>query len=80
VTALVWSSDAATVFYLRHTTPREWAELTSVGVHGGAETVHGLVGPYERDFVISMDVSPRGEIVYAMHREGPHELWLANLR
>ena len=80
VTALAWSSDATRVFFLRHTTPREWAELTSVGVHGGAETVHGRVGPFERDFVISMDVSPRDEIVYAMHREGPHELWLANLR
>ena len=80
VTALAWSSDATRVFFLRHTTPREWAELTSVGVHGGAETVHGLVGPFERDFVISMDMSPRDEIVYAMHREGPHELWLAHLR
>ena len=60
--------------------PREWAELTSVGVDGGAETVHGRVGPFERDFVISMDLSPRDEIVYAMNREGPHELWLANLR
>ena len=80
VTALGWSSDATRIFFLRHTAPREWAELTSVGVHGGAETVHGLIGPFERDFVISMDVSPRDEIVYAMHREGPHELWLANLR
>ena len=80
VTALAWSSDARRLFFLRHTTPREWAELTSVGVHGGADTVHGLIGLFERDFVIFMDMSPRDEIVYVMHREGPHELWLANLR
>ena len=80
VTALAWSSDAGRVFFLRHTTPREWAELTSVDVHGGAEAVQGLVGPFERDFVIFMDMSPRDEIVYVTHRERPHELWLANLR
>jgi hypothetical protein len=59
---------------------RTYAELTSVGIDGGAARMHGLLGPFEADFVISMDVSPRDEIVYVMHREGPHELWLANLR
>ena len=72
--------DATRVFFLRHTIPREWAELTSIGVRGGTERVHGLLGPFERDFVISMDMSPRDEIVYVTHREGPHELWLAQLR
>ena len=41
--------------------------------------VHGLVGPFERDFQMSMDASPR-EIVFAICRESPHELWIARLR
>jgi Tol biopolymer transport system component len=80
VTALAWSRDGSRLFFLGHTSMRTYAELTSVGIDGGAARVHGLLGPFEADFVISMDVSPRDEIVYVMHREGPHELWLANLR
>ena len=65
---------------LRHTSARVWGELTSISVEGGAATVHGLVGPFERDFQMSMDLSPRDELVFALSREGPHELWMAKLR
>ena len=40
--------------------------------------MHGLVGPFEHDFQMSMDVSPRDEVVFRLSREGPHELWMAN--
>ena len=80
LTALAWSGDGTRLFFLRHTSARVWGELTSVDVDGGAVTVHGPVGPFERDFQMSMDVSPRDEIVFAICREGPHELWLARLR
>jgi hypothetical protein len=53
--------------------------LTSIGVEGGAETMHGLVGPFEHDFQMFMDVSSRGEIVFALCREEPYELWMATL-
>ena len=80
LTALAWSADDTRLFFLRHTSKRVWGELTSIGVDGGTEQVHGLVGPFEHDFQIFMDVSPRGEIVFALCREGPYELWMATLR
>ena len=80
LTALAWSGDGTRLFFLRHTSARMWGELTSVGVDGSAVKVHGLVGPFERDFQMSMDVSPRDEILFAICREGPHELWAARLR
>ena len=80
LTALAWSGDGARLFFLRHTSARIWGELTSVSVDGSAVKVHGLVGPFESDFQMSMDVSPRGEILFAICREGPQELWAARLR
>ena len=80
LTALAWSGDGTRLFFLRHTSARVWGELTSVALDGGAVKVHGPVGPFERDFQMSMDVSPRDEIVFPISREGPHELWLARLR
>ena len=80
LTALAWSADDTRLFYLRHTSKQVWGELTSIGVDGGAETLHGLVGPFEHGFQMFMDVSPRDEIVFARCREGPYELWMATLR
>ena len=80
LTALAWSVDSTRLIFLRHTSKRVWGELTSIGVDGGAETLHGLVGPFEHDFQMSMDVSPRDEIVFARCREAPYELWTATLR
>jgi hypothetical protein len=80
LTALAWSADSTRLFFLRHTSKRLWGELTSIGVEGGAEKLHGLVGPFEHDFQMFMDVSPRNEIVFALCREGPYELWTATLR
>jgi TolB protein len=80
LTAVTWSADDARLFFLRHTKTRFWGELTSIAVDGGAEKVHGLIGPFERDFQMAMDVSPRDEVVFPITREGPHELWLARLR
>ena len=80
LTALAWSGDSTRLFFLRHTSKRLWGELTSISVDGGAATVHRLVGPFEHDFQMSMDVSPRDEVVFALCREGPHELWMATLR
>jgi len=80
LTALAWSADGTRLFFLRHTDARVWGELTSVGVDGGAVTVHGLLGPFERDYQMSMDASPRDEIAFAICREGSHELWAARLR
>ena len=79
LTALAWSGDSTRLFFLRHTSERLWGELTSIGVDGDAAKVHGLVGPFEHDFQMSMDVSPRDEVVFALCREGPHELWMAKL-
>jgi hypothetical protein len=42
--------------------------------------VHGQLGPFERDFYMWMDASPRDEIVFTVCRESPHELWSARLR
>jgi hypothetical protein len=80
LTALSWSGDGTRLFFLRHTSARVWGELTSVSVTGGALKVHGLLGPFESDFLMSMDASPRDEIVFAICREAPHELWAARLR
>jgi hypothetical protein len=57
-----------------------WGELTSVDVDGGAVKVLGPVGPFEHDFQMWMDASPRNEIVFTICRESPHELWSARLR
>jgi hypothetical protein len=80
LTALAWSGDSTRLFFLRHTSKRLWGELTSIGVEGGAAKVHGLVGPFEHDFQMSMDVSPRDDVVFALCREAPYELWLAKLQ
>ena len=79
-TALAWSGDDRRLFFLRHTSARVWGELTSVDVDAGTVKVHGLVGPFERDYQMFMDASPRDEIVYTICREAPHELWVATLR
>jgi TolB protein len=80
LSALAWSRDGTRLFFLRHTSARVWGELTSVAVDGSAVKMHGLAGPFERDFQMSMDASPRDEIVFPTCLEGPHELWLARLR
>jgi Tol biopolymer transport system component len=79
LTALAWSGDSTRLFFLRHTSKRLWGELTSISVDGGAAKVHGLVGPFEHDFQMSMDLSRRDEVVFALCLEGPHELWMAKL-
>ena len=80
LTALAWSGDGTRLFFLRHTSKRLSGELTSISVDGGAAKVHGLVGPFEHDFQMSMDVSARDQVVFARCREGPHELWMAKLQ
>jgi Tol biopolymer transport system component len=80
LTALAWSGDGARLFFLRYTGARVWGELTSVDVERGAVNVLGPVGPFEHDFQMWMDASPRDEIVFTMCRESPHELWSARLR
>jgi Tol biopolymer transport system component len=80
LTALAWSADSTRLIFLRHTSKRVWGELMSIGVDGGAEKRHGLVGPFEHDFQMFMDVSPRDEIVFALCRESPYELWTATLQ
>ena len=80
LTALAWSGDDTRLFFLRYTGARTSGELTSVSVDGGATKVHGVIGPFQRDFQLSMDVSPQHEVVYARYREGPQELWMAKLR
>lgn len=80
LTALAWSGDGRRLLFLRYTSARVWGELTSVGVEGGPLQTHGRVGPFEREFQMWMDVSPRDEVVFPICREGPHELWAARLR
>jgi Tol biopolymer transport system component len=77
---LAWSAEGTRIFFLRHTTARVFGELTSVSVDGGVATTHGPIGPFQVRFQIGMDVSPRDEVVFALCREGPHELWMAKLR
>jgi Tol biopolymer transport system component len=79
LTALAWSGDGTRLFFLRHTSGVS-GELISVAVTGGAMRMHGVAGPFERTFQMSMDVSLRDEIVFPICRERPHELWLARLR
>jgi len=80
LTELSWSGDGSRLFFLRHTSARVWGELTSVAVDGGAVKVHGLLGPFEHDFLLSMDASPHDEVVFPICRDSPHELWAARLR
>lgn len=75
-----WSADGARLFFLRPTSARVFGELTSVSVDGRIAKTHGLIGPFQQRFQMSMDVSPRDEIVFALCRESPHELWMATLR
>jgi hypothetical protein len=52
----------------------------SVSVKGGAAQPHGLIGPFQQPFLLWMDASPRDEIVFALCRESPYELWMAKVR
>jgi Tol biopolymer transport system component len=80
LTGLAWSADGTHLYFLRPTSARVFGELTSVSVEGDVAKTHGPVGPFEQRFQMSMDASPRDEIVFALCREGPHELWMAKLR
>jgi hypothetical protein len=80
VPALAWSGDDRRIFFLRHTSARLLGELMSVGVEGGVEHTHGLIGPFQHPFLLWMDASPRDDIVFALCREAPYELWMAKLR
>ena len=80
VPALAWSGDGTRLFFLRHTSARILGELMSVGVEGGVAQTHGPIGPFQLPFLLWMDASPRDEIVFALCREGPYELWMAKLR
>jgi Tol biopolymer transport system component len=77
--ALAWSGDGTRLFVLRHTTAQVFGELLSVSVDGGVAKAHGRIGPFQHRYLMSMDASPHDEIVFALSREGPHELWLARL-
>ena len=78
--ALAWSGDGARLFVLRHTRAHVFGELASVSVDSGLVTTYGRIGPFQHPHMMSMDASPRDEIVFALCREGPHELWLARLQ
>ena len=80
VPALAWSGDGTRLFFLRHTSARVLGDLMSVGVEDGVVQAHGPIGPFQQPFLIWMDGSPRDEIVSALCREGPYELWMAKLR
>jgi Tol biopolymer transport system component len=80
VPALAWSGDGTRLFFLRHTNARILGELMSVGVGGAVAQTHGPIGPFQHPFLLWMDASPSDEIVFAICREGPHELWMAKLR
>ena len=54
-------------------------ELKSIGVDGLTPRTHGTFGPL-RPYEMFIGVSPRDEIAFAPYREGPHELWMAQLR
>jgi len=79
IPALAWSGDGRRVFFLRHTNARILGELMSVDIEDGVAQTHGPIGPFQQPFLLWMDVSPRDEIVFALCREGPHELWKATL-
>ena len=80
LTGLAWSADGRQLFFLRPTSARIFGELTSVTIEGGETKTYGPIGPFQHRFQMSMDVSPRGEIVFAPCHEGPYELWMAKLR
>jgi hypothetical protein len=79
-TALAWSGNGTRIFFLRHTSARILGELMSVSVEGGDAQTHGLIGPFQQPFLLWMDASPRDEIVFALCRESPYELWMAKVR
>ncbi len=68
------------LFFLRPTSARVFGELTSVSVAAGEAKTYGPVGPFEHRFLMSMDVSPRDEVVFVLCHESPRELWMAKLR
>jgi Tol biopolymer transport system component len=80
VAALAWSGDDTRLFVLRHTEAKVFGDLASVSVEGGEVRTYGSLGPFQQSYLMSMDASPRDEIVFARFEEGPHELWLARLR
>ena len=80
VPALAWFGDGTRLFFLRHTSARILGELMSVGIDGGVAQTHGTIGPFQQPFLLWMDASPRDEIVFALCREGPYQLWMAKLR
>jgi len=56
-----WSGDGETQ-YLYQVGPS--LTFRRVSVAGGASRVHGLLGPFEHDSLLSIDVSPRDEVVF----------------
>ena len=80
LTGLAWSADGTRLFFLRPTSARVFGELTSISVEGGEAKTYGPIGPFQHRFLMSMDVSPRDEIVFVLCHESPHELWMAKLR
>jgi hypothetical protein len=78
--ALAWSGDGTRLFLLRHTKAQTFGDLASVTVDGGEVKTYGPIGPFQQRYLMSMDASPRDEIVFARCQDGPHELWLARLR
>jgi Tol biopolymer transport system component len=80
LSGITWSGDGRRLFFVRLTSAPQWGELRSVDVDGETEQGHGPVGPFRESFHISMDVSPRDEMVFASCREEPHELWTVKLR
>jgi hypothetical protein len=77
--AVAWSGDGTRLFLLRHTKAQVFGELASVGVDTGVVTTYGPIGPFQHRYLMSMDASPRDEVVFTLCREGPHELWRATL-
>jgi Tol biopolymer transport system component len=78
--ALAWSGDGTRLFFLRHTNAQVFGELASVSVEGGVVQRYGPIGPFQQRYLMSMDASPRDEIVFARCQDSPHELWMATLR
>jgi hypothetical protein len=64
--ALAWSGDDTRLFFLRHTKAQVFGELASVTVDGGVVKTHGPLGPFQHRYLMSMDASPRNEIVFAL--------------
>ena len=80
LTGLSWSADGTRLFFLRPTSERVFGELTSISVAGGDAKTYEPIGPFEQRFQMSMDVSPRDEVVFVLCHESPRELWMAKLR